>query len=320
MKTEKGKAAACAMQHPATIKLNRFWQHKVLWLMLVPAIVYFVVFCYLPMAGIWLAFTRFDFRLGFFGSPFVGLDNFQYLFKSGILWQLIRNTVLYNLAFLVLGNVIQIICAVFLSELSNKFFVKVSQSVIFLPYFISMVLVGLFSYALFNVDNGLINSLLRTFGFQEYNFYLNAAAWPPIIIAFQVWKGLGYGSVIYLSVISSIETDYYEAARIDGATKWQQIRYLTLPMLKPTFLLLFMFNLGGILKGQFQLFYQLIGNNGLLYSTTDIIDTYVYRSLTVNFDIGMGSAAGVFQSVFGFALVITVNAVVKKINEEYALF
>ena len=136
----------------------------------------------------------------------------------------------------------------------------------------------------------------------------------------QVWKGLGYGSIIYLSVISGIETDYYEAARIDGATKWQQIRYLTLPMLKPTFMLLFMFNLGSILKGQFQLFYQLIGDNGLLYSTTDIIDTYVYRALTVNFDIGMGSAAGVFQSVFGFVLVITVNAIVRKLNKEYALF
>lgn len=236
------------------------------------------------------------------------------------MWQLVRNTVLYNLAFLIIGNILQIVCAIFLSELMNKLFVKISQSVIFLPYFISMVLVGLFSYALFNVDNGLINTVLRSLGLQDYNFYLNANAWPPIIIAFQVWKGLGYGSIIYLSVISGIETDYYEAARIDGATKWQQIRYLTLPMLKPTFMLLFMFNLGSILKGQFQLFYQLIGDNGLLYSTTDIIDTYVYRALTVNFDIGMGSAAGVFQSVFGFVLVITVNAIVRKLNKEYALF
>ena len=319
MKTIHAQSVA-SMQRDRRSLLDSFRQHKVLWIMLIPALVYFIVFCYTPMAGIWLAFTRFDFRLGFFGSPFVGLDNFQYLFKSGILWHLVRNTVLYNLAFLIIGNILQIVCAIFLSELMNKLFVKISQSVIFLPYFISMVLVGLFSYALFNVDNGLINTVLRSLGLQDYNFYLNANAWPPIIIAFQVWKGLGYGSIIYLSVISGIETDYYEAARIDGATKWQQIRYLTLPMLKPTFMLLFMFNLGSILKGQFQLFYQLIGDNGLLYSTTDIIDTYVYRALTVNFDIGMGSAAGVFQSVFGFVLVITVNAIVRKLNKEYALF
>lgn len=300
--------------------LRQISKDKILWLMLIPAIAYFIIFAYLPMSGIWLAFTRFDFNLGFFKSPFVGLRNFQYLFQSGILWQLIRNTVLYNLAFIIVGNIAQIACAVFLSELSNKLFVKISQSLIFMPYFISMVLVGLFSYALFNVDNGVINTLLRELNLKEYNFYLEPNVWPFIIVAVQVWKGLGYGSVVYLSVISSIDSGIYEAARIDGAGKWQQIRHLTLPLIKPTFILLFMFNLGSILKGQFQLFYQLIGSNGVLYPVTDIIDTYVYRSLTVNFDIGMGSAAGVFQSVFGFILVISVNAVVRKINDEYALF
>lgn len=295
-------------------------KNRTLWLMLLPVILYFIVFSYIPMAGIWLAFTKFDFRLGFFKSPFVGLKNFSYLFKSGILARLLRNTILYNLAFLLGGNVAQMVSAVFLSDLKNKHFVKISQNIIFLPYFISWVLVGLFSYALFNVDNGVINSMLRSFGLNEYNFYLKPKAWPAIIIFFQIWKGLGYGSVIYLSVISSIEQDVYESARIDGATKWQQVRYITLPMVKPTFILLVMFNLGSILKGQFQLFYQLVGNNGTLFNTTDIIDTYVYRSLTVNFDIGMGSAAGVFQSVFGCILVLLVNAIVRKINDDLALF
>lgn len=299
---------------------QRFKNQKILWLMLLPTIVYFIVFCYMPMSGIWLAFTRFDFNKGFFGGDFVGLDNFQYLFKSGILWQLVRNTVLYNLAFMLFGNLLQIVCAVFLSELTNKIFVKSSQSIIFLPHFISMVLVGLFSYALFNIDNGIINTILSQLGVERYNFYSSPNAWPPIIVAINVWKGLGYGSVVYLSVISSMDQGIYEAARIDGASKWQQVRHLTMPMLKPTVMLLFMFNLGSILKGQFQLFYQLVGKNGLLYGTTDIIDTYVYRALTVNFDIGMGSAAGVFQSVFGFLLVVTVNAIVRKVNEEYALF
>lgn len=295
-------------------------KNKTLWAMLTPSIIYFIVFAYIPMCGIWLAFTKFDFRLGFFKSPFVGLSNFTYLFKSGIFARLLKNTILYNLAFLLAGNVMQIICSVFLSELKNRRFVKLSQSLIFLPYFISYVLIGLFSYALFNVDNGVINTILRSIGLEEYNFYLKPEAWPFIIIAVQVWKGLGYGSVVYLSVISGIDQEIYESARIDGATKWQQITKITLPMIKPTFVLLVMFNLGSILKGQFQLFYQLIGNNGLLYNATDIIDTYVYRALTVNFDIGMGSAAGVFQSVFGCILVLTVNAIVKHYNEELALF
>ena len=295
-------------------------KNKTLWAMLTPSIIYFIVFAYIPMCGIWLAFTKFDFRLGFFKSPFVGLSNFTYLFKSGIFARLLKNTILYNLAFLLAGNVMQIICSVFLSELKNRRFVKLSQSLIFLPYFISYVLIGLFSYALFNVDNGVINTILRSAGLDEYNFYLKPEAWPFIIVAVQVWKGLGYGSVVYLSVISGIDQEIYESARIDGATKWQQITKITLPMIKPTFVLLVMFNLGSILKGQFQLFYQLIGNNGLLYNATDIIDTYVYRALTVNFDIGMGSAAGVFQSVFGCILVLTVNAIVKHYNEELALF
>ena len=299
---------------------HRFLKNKALWLMLTPVIAYFIIFAYIPMVGVWLAFTKFDFRLGFFKSPFVGLKNFDYLFKSGIFGRLLRNTILYNLAFLLVGNIVQIICAVFLGEIKNKRFVKVSQSVIFLPYFISYVLVGLFSYALFNIDNGVINTIFRSLGFVEYNFYLKPQVWPSIIVTIQIWKGLGYGSVVYLSVISGIDQEIYESARIDGATKWQQISHITLPMIKPTFILLVMFNLGSILKGQFQLFYQLVGNNGLLYNTTDIIDTYVYRSLTVNFDIGMGSAAGVFQSVFGCILVLTVNALVKHFNEDLALF
>ncbi|AEC01612.1 ABC transporter permease [Parasphaerochaeta coccoides] len=299
---------------------HRFMKTKLLWFMLIPVIAYFVLFAYIPMVGIWLAFTKFDFRLGLLKSPFIGLKNFDYLFKSGIFGRLLRNTILYNLAFILGGNIVQIICAVFLGEIKNKRFVKISQSIIFLPYFISYVLVGLFSYALFNIDNGVINTILRNLGFVQYNFYLKPQAWPFIIIAVQIWKGLGYGSVVYLSVISGIDQEIYESARIDGATKWQQISYITLPMIKPTFILLVMFNLGNILKGQFQLFYQLIGNNGLLYNVTDIIDTYVYRSLTVNFDIGMGSAAGVFQSVFGCILVLTVNALVKRFNEDLALF
>ena len=300
--------------------LESFRTQWTLWLMILPTICFFILFSYIPMAGIYFAFSRFNFAGGLFGSPFVGLDNFQYLFKSGILWDLTRNTVLYNIAFMFFGNLMQMICAVFFNDLRKKWFTKTSQSIIFLPYFVSMVLVGVFAYNLFNIDNGFINTMLKAFGLKPYNFYIKPQAWPPIIVAVNVWKGLGYGSIVYLSTLTSIDPGYYEAARIDGASNWQQVRCITWPMLKPTLMILTMFSLGGILKGQFELFYQLIGKNGMLYSTTDILDTYVYRSLTVNFDIGMGSAAGVYQSVFGLLLVVTVNAIVRKINDEYALF
>lgn len=311
------RLAGVPKRHYLRESLRNQWA---LWLMILPTLAFFILFSYIPMAGIYFAFSRFDFQGGLFGSPFVGLDNFQFLFKSGILWDLTRNTILYNIAFLFFGNLMQIVCAIFFNDLRKKWFTKASQSIIFLPYFVSMVLVGVFAYNLFNIDNGFINTALKALGLPAYNFYIKAQAWPPIIVAINVWKGLGYGSIIYLSALTSIDPGYYEAARMDGATKWQQIRLITWPMLKPTLMVLIMFSLGGILKGQFELFYQLIGKNGMLYATTDILDTYVYRSLTVNFDIGMGSAAGVYQSVFGLVLVLGINMIVRKVNEEYALF
>lgn len=297
-----------------------FRVHRTLWLMMIPAIVYFLVFSYLPMAGAYFAFTKYEFKLGYFHSPYVGLSNFEYLFKSGILSQLTVKTLLYNLAFILFGNATQIVCALFLNDLGSKKFVRVSQTIIFLPYFISMVLVGVFAYNLLNIDNGFINTVLRKLSGSDFNFYMTPGAWPFIIVIFHVWKGLGYGTIIYLSALTSMDPELYEAARIDGANKWQQIGYITIPLLKPTAILLILFSLGSIMKGNFELFYQLIGKNGYLYEATDIIDTYVYRALMVNYDIGMSSAAGLYQSVFGFVLVVSVNALVKKYEASYALF
>ncbi|MFF2911122.1 MULTISPECIES: sugar ABC transporter permease [Bacillales] len=297
-------------------ELNR---NKVLFLMVAPTLLFFIVFSYIPMVGVYYAFTKFDFDGGLFGSEFIGFKNFEFLFKSGILWDLTKNTVLYNLAFIILGNIMQIICAIFLAQLTSKWFKKTAQSLMFLPYFLSWVLVGAFVFNLFS-DLGVVNSVLTQLGLQTYDFYLQTAPWKYIIVFFNIWKGIGYGTVIYLAAIMSISEDYYEAAKIDGANIFQQIRRITLPLLMPTFILLIMFSLGGILKGQFDLFYQIIGNNGMLYEATDIIDTYVFRSLTINFDIGMGTAAGLYQSFFGFALIMTVNYIIKKTHEEYALF
>jgi putative aldouronate transport system permease protein len=300
--------------------LNELVRNRVLFLMITPVLIFFVLFSYIPMVGIYFAFTNFSFDGGLFGSKFVGMENFKFLYQSGVLWNLTKNTVLYNLAFIVLGNMLQLVCAIFISQITSKIFKKTTQSMLFLPFFISWVLVGAFAYNLFNSDNGVFNTIFKQLGMGTYDFYLETAPWKYIIVVFSIWKGLGYGSIIYLASIMSINEENYEAAKIDGANIFQQIRHITIPLLKPTFILLVIFSIGGILKGQFDLFYQIIGNNGMLYDATDIIDTYVFRSLTVNFDIGMGTAAGLYQSFFGFMLVIIVNYTVRKFNKEYALF
>ncbi len=290
--------------------------NRVMFLMLLPTLIFFLVNSYFPMVGIYYAFTQFDFNSSMFNSKFVGLQNFEFLWRSGTLVKLTMNTIGYNIAFIVLGNVLAIVCAILLSELNGKWFKKISQSVMFLPYFVSFVILSVIVYNLFNYDSGFLNTMLTQFGLDPVDVYSKPWAWIFLIIIFYLWKNLGYSMVIYLAAITGISDEYYEAAKIDGANIFQRIWYITVPMLKSTFVVLLLFALGSIMKGQFDLFYQLIGNNGLLYNTTDILDTYVYRSLKVTFDVGMATAAGVYQSLFGFVLIMTVNY----INDDYALF
>ncbi len=291
-----------------------------MFLMLLPVIVFFLINSYLPMVGIYYAFTRFDFNTSLFDSEFVGFENFKFLWKSGILTKLTLNTLGYNLAFIVLGNALAIAAAILLSELKLKWFKKLTQSILFLPYFISFVILSVIVYNLFNYESGFLNTLLKGLDMEPIDVYNTPWMWIPLIIIFYLWKNLGYSMVIYLAAITGISDEYYEAAKIDGANIFQRVWHITVPMLKTTFVVLLLFALGSIMKGQFDLFYQLIGNNGVLYNTTDILDTYVYRSLKVTFDIGMATSAGVYQSVFGFVLVMTVNYIIRKINEDYALF
>jgi len=291
-----------------------------MFLMLLPVIVFFLINSYLPMVGIYYAFTRFDFNTSLFDSEFVGFENFKFLWKSGILTKLTLNTLGYNLAFIVLGNALAIAAAILLSELKLKWFKKLTQSILFLPYFISFVILSVIVYNLFNYESGFLNTLLKGLNMEPIDVYNTPWMWIPLIIIFYLWKNLGYSMVIYLAAITGISDEYYEAAKIDGANIFQRVWHITVPMLKTTFVVLLLFALGSIMKGQFDLFYQLIGNNGVLYNTTDILDTYVYRSLKVTFDIGMATSAGVYQSVFGFVLVMTVNYIIRKINEDYALF
>lgn len=295
-------------------------QNRILLLMCLPAVLFFFVFSYMPMPGVYIAFTNFQYNKGIWGSPFVGLQNFKFLFMSGQLSLLLRNTVLYNLAFIVVGNILQLSFAILLNEVQSKIFKKTTQSMMFLPYFISDVLVSLLVYNLLNYDYGFISNLVRSLGGTMPKVYQQAGSWPFIIVLVNVWKGTGYGTVVYFAAITGMDSSMMEAAQIDGANGFQRIRYITLPTLRPTVVILFLFAIGGILKGNFGLFYNLVGNNSMLFGTTDIIETYVYRSMMNSFNFAQSSAVGLFQSVVGFFIVLMANFVVKKIEPDYALF
>ncbi|MDR0958924.1 MAG: ABC transporter permease subunit [Propionibacteriaceae bacterium] len=301
-------------------KLKQLGHSKALIIMCLPAIAFFVIFSYCPLPGTWIAFTNYNFRDGIFGSPFVGLRNFEFLVKSGQLWLLTRNTLLYNLAFIVIGNILQIALAVMLNEIRAKYFKKISQAIMFLPYFISVVLIGVIAFNVLNYDTGALNTLIKETGGDPIKIYSMAGIWPIIIIICQLWQSTGYGSIVYFAAIMGIDDSMFEAAAIDGATAWQRIRYIILPSLKPTFIILLLFAMGGIMRGNFGLFWNLVGNNATLFNTTDIIETSVYRMIMSQNNFTSSTAVGLYQSLFGFALVMTCNWIVRRINSDYALF
>ncbi len=301
--------------------LRRFWNNKTLMLMCVPAILFFAVFAYLPMPGLYLAFIKYNYTDGIFKSPFIGFDNFRFLVMTGDLWRLTFNTIAYNVAFIVLGNFLQIFVAIMLNELRKKWFKKLSQTIMFLPFFISFVIIGLIAYNILSFDYGLLNSILKSLGADPVKTYSNPHVWPLIIIITFLWQSTGYGSIVYFAAIMGLDSEVVEASEIDGANALQRILYIVLPWLKPTFIILLLFSLGGVLRGNFGLFYNLVGaNNTSLYATTDIIETYVFRSLMNNFNFSMGSAVSLYQSVFGFIVVITANWLVKKTSPDNSLF
>ena len=299
---------------------KRLTASKMLLLMCVPAIVFFLVFNYAPLPGIWIAFTNFNYRDGIFGSPFVGFKNFEFLIKSGQLWLLTRNTILYNVAFIVLGNILAIAFAVMLNEVRLKYFKKVTQSIMFLPYFISVVLVGVIAFNLLNYDTGALNGFITGLGGEPLKVYSTPGAWPGIITLVHLWQSTGYGTIVYFAAIMGIDKVLFEAAAIDGANAWQRIRYVILPSLKPIFVILLLFALGGIMHGNFGLFWNLVGQNAALFQTTDIIETSVYRMVMSQNNFTTSTAVGLYQSLFGFAIVITANWIVRRMNPDYALF
>ena len=295
---------------------QEFKKNRALFLMIAPMVILVFVLLYLPMSGLVLAFKNYKFNLGVFRSEWNGLENFRYLFSSGTGWLITKNTILYNILNLITSQALAIIIAIGISEMKGRYFKKISQSVIFLPYFISCVIVGTFVFSLFNYETGLINGILKGLGYDAVNFYSMPGAWPFIICLFNAWKWCGYNSVIYIAAITGIDGECYEASEIDGANVFQRIRYITLPSIKPTVITMFLLQIGRILRGDFEMFYQIIGNNGQLYNATDVIDTYVFRSLMQNANLGMTAAATFYQSVLCFIIIMIVNHVVKKLDKD----
>ncbi|MFV0503136.1 MAG: ABC transporter permease [Lachnospirales bacterium] len=300
--------------------LKKVYDYRTLLLMLLPSIVLLFIFAYLPIGGLVLAFKRFNYTDGLFRSPWVGLDNFKFFFQSGKALLVTKNTLFYNFIFIFVNTILEIFIAIILSEMRRIKLKKGTQSIIFLPYFISWVTVGAICYSLFSFETGTINNFLETLGISPINFYGEPNWWPYIIVAFSAWKGVGYGVVIYLASILGVDGALYEAAEIDGANIFHRIKNITLPSITPTIITLTLLAIGKIFKGNLDLFYQLVGQNGALFDKTDVIDTYVFRMTIASTDIGQTVAIGLYQSILCFITILIVNYIVKRKDENYALF
>lgn len=303
------------------LTFTRFKQFIPLYLMILPGALYFIINNYIPMTGIVVAFKKYNVKDGLYMSPWNGFENFRYLFGTQDALVIIRNTLLYNIAFIVINNIIGIALAIMISDVLSKKLRKLYQSSILLPFLISIVVVSYIVFALLSHENGMMNNaVLPFFGANPIQWYNDTTWWPLILIITNCWKGVGYGTLIYIAGIAGIDKSFYEAAELDGANKWQQICRITLPCLIPSIVTLLLMNIGRIFYSDFGLFYQVPQNSGSLLSVTNTIDTYVYRALMAAGGIGRASAAGVFQSIVGFTLVMASNLVVRHTSRENAIF
>lgn len=297
------------------IKHNKF-----LLLLCIPAIIWFCIFAYAPLCGLVVAFQKYSPVKGILKSPFVGLKNFQFFFGSQSFFTVTFNTLFLNALFILSTMLVSILIAVAISEVSSKWFKKITQSVVILPHFISWTVVALLIEAFLKTDGGMVNNLLTVLGLEKIPFYQESGVWPAVLTFLRVWQGAGYGSIVYLATITGLDQEMFEAARVDGASRFQCLRYMTLPLLKPTAILLFIMSVGKIFNGDFGMIYAIVGNNTVLYPTTDVIDTYVYRQLVESNNMGMSSAVGLYQSVMGLVMVMFTNFLAKRVSPDSALF
>jgi putative aldouronate transport system permease protein len=297
------------------IKINKF-----LYLLTLPGVLFLIVFHYIPMAGIVIAFQKFNPLEGIFNSPFVGFDNFKFFFQGKNWMDITFNTFYLNILFTITGTIASVFISIMVSENNGKIFKKSTQSLMILPNFVSWAIVAMFSVTLFSSDMGIINQFLRFMKLEDIKFYNDANIWPTILVIMRIWKGAGFGAIVYIATITGFDQSMYEAALIDGASRFQCIFKITIPLLLNTIIIMTILGIGNIFRGDFGMIYTLVGDNNLLFKTTDVIDTYVYRSLRSSGEMGMSAAVGLYQSVLGFLMVIISNAIAKKYSAESAIF
>ncbi|MCK9479056.1 MAG: ABC transporter permease subunit [Firmicutes bacterium] len=301
-------------------KLNGFQKNGPLFLMTLPMVIYIFVFNYIPMAGIFLSFKRFRYDKGFWGSEWIGFDNFKFFFQSQDAWRTARNTLAYNFVFIIIGVVIAVGIALLLYEISNRKMLKMYQTIMFFPHLLSWVVISFMAYAFLNSRSGLLNMLLKSIHLKPVDWYNQPNPWIFIFPIAHIWKSVGMSALIYYASLIGIDHEYFEAASIEGANKWHITTKITLPFLKPLITILTILAIGQIFNADFGLFYQLPMNSPMLYKTTDVIETYIFRTLREEGNIGVSSAVGLFKSLVGLVLVITTNAFVKRVSPENALF
>ena len=297
-------------------ELRKNWE---LFIMALPGIVLLFLFCYLPMGGIVIAFKNYQYMKGLFLSPWCGLSNFKFLFSTNVAWQITKLTLGYNLIFILLGLILPVTLAILFNEIKNAGLSKIYQTVSIMPHFLSWVVMSYVGLAFLN-NNGLLNALFHAAGMKPIDWYNAVSSWPFILVFVHEWKMIGFSSIIYLACICGISPEYYEAARLDGASKWQQIKFITIPELKMMMIITTIMALGRIFNSDFGLFYQMPMNQGQLFPVTETIDVYVFNALQTMNNINMPAAASVFQSIVGFITILIANGIIRKIDAESALF
>jgi putative aldouronate transport system permease protein len=298
---------------------SELWKNKKLYLMTLPPIIWIMVFCYYPMHGILIAFKDFSYKEGIWKSPWVGLDNFKFLFNYNGILRIFSNTILLNVLFIASTTFLSIVLALVFTEIHNRIYNKVVQTIAILPHFVSWTVVAMFLSGIIGSAGTLTNFIIQR-GFDNPSFYTEAKWWPLILVLLRIWQGTGYGTIVYIAAIKGFDQEMYEAARVDGATRWQMVTKLTLPLLKTTAIMLTLMSVGKIFNGDFGMIYALVGDNSSIFETTDVVDTFVYRALRQLNNLGMSTATSFFQSIVGLVLVYVTNAITKKIEPDAAIF
>jgi putative aldouronate transport system permease protein len=299
--------------------LKELWTNKFLYMMLVPGIAWLVLFHYVPLYGLLIAFKKYSFRDGIWGSPWVGLENFRFLFNYYGTARIFRNTIVLNILFIASSTFCSVFLALVFVEIKNGICKKLVQTIAVFPHFVTWTVVAMFLGGIVGA-NGIVTKFIIRLTGESPDFYNTATWWPLIFVLLRIWQGTGYGTIVYVAAITGFDQGMYEAARIDGASRWQQVTRITLPMLKTTIIMLTILAVGGIFRGDFGMIYAVLGDNPELFETTDVIDTFVYRALRQLNNLGMSTAAGLFQAVVGFILVGFTNWITKRLEPGAALF